>query len=165
MNSRTLALSTLLIAPFCAAQPVLAQEGYTPPLADETPGERAPDEGADGATDGLGMIERGMGRLFQDFWTDVEPGLNRLGNDMSGALSRMGPVLKDLSVLVDDLGNYQAPQRLENGDILIARKPGAPPPPPIGDNLQDLTDPDQDESAPDSPPAVPRDPDAPEIEL
>ena len=87
-----------------------------------------------------------------------------------GALSRMAPVLKDLAVLVDDLGNYETPRRLENGDIVIRRKPGAPSPPPIGENLRDFPDPDApgaDQSPDQSPdgPSVPRDPDAPEIEL
>lgn len=54
----------------------------------------------------------------------------------------MAPVLEDLSVLVDDLENYQMPQRLENGDIIIRRRPGAPPPPPLGDSLQDMVPPE-----------------------
>ena len=31
--------------------------------------------------------------------------------------------------LMDDAKNYQAPERLENGDILIRRRADAPPPP------------------------------------
>lgn len=152
MNGRALILSALLIAPFAGVPPLYAQQDYTPPMADDPPPEDA---------DGLDLIERGMGMLFQNLWDDIGPDLNNLGDDMSGALSRMAPVLKDLSVLVDDLGNYQVPERLENGDIVIRRKPGAPPPPPVGDSLREFTAPDQDDASP----SVPLDPDAPEIEL
>lgn len=155
MKTRALALSCLLLA-----APASAQDGYTPPMADDPwPGQTAPGD------DGLGMIERGMGMLLDQFWSDIEPGLNSLGQDMSGALSRFAPVMNDLAVLMDDLGNYQGPERLENGDIIIRRKPGSPPPPPIGDNLREFTMPRPD-AAPDAPsPSVPLDPYAPEIEL
>lgn len=147
---RPVLLAILLAAPSFVAAPALAQQGYEPPLADEAPG---PDD------NGLSLIERGIGILMQNFWDDVGPDLNRLGEDMSQALSRMSPVLEDLSALVDDLGNYQPPQRLENGDIVIRRKPGAPPPPPIGDGLRDFSAPRE------APAPLPLDPYAPEIEL
>lgn len=150
MSLRLVALSGL----FLAALPVMAQQDYdySPPPADQAP--QAED-------DGLGLIERGMGMILQNLMEDVGPDLNNLGDSMSGALSRMAPVLKDLSVLVDDLGNYQTPERLENGDIIIRREADAPPPPPIGDSLKEFGTPeDQDKT-----PVVPRDPYAPEIEL
>ncbi|MAN57113.1 MAG: hypothetical protein ACU0DB_12225 [Paracoccus sp. (in: a-proteobacteria)] len=160
METRPFALATLLLL---LPLPAPAQAPYQPPPAD------APRRSQD-AEDPTDRIGRGLGMLFQDLWNDVGPDLNRLGEDMSGALSRMAPVLKDLAVLVDDLGNYETPRRLENGDIVIRRKPGAPPPPPIGENLRDFPDPDApgaDQSPDQSPdgPSVPRDPDAPEIEL
>lgn len=148
-----------------AGQPgPLRAQGYEPPLADEAPPGEAPP-----ADDGLSLIERGVGILMQNLWQDVGPDLDRLGQDMSQALSRMTPVLEDLSTLVDDLGNYQAPERLANGDVIIRRKPGAPPPPPIGDSLRSLPAPSP--YGPDAPggepggPVVPRDPHAPEVEL
>ncbi|SNT72616.1 hypothetical protein [Paracoccus seriniphilus] len=103
-------------------------------------------------------IGRALEGFMRNFIEDISPDLNRLGEDMSGGLSRMAPVLEDLSVLVDDLENYQMPQRLENGDIIIRRRPGAPPPPPLGDSLQDMV-------PPEAPPTVPINPDAPEIAL
>lgn len=107
--------------------------------------------------EGLGLVERGLGIIADNLWTEFGPQLDQLGDGMSKALIELGPVLRDLAVLVDDLGNYQAPQRLENGDILIRRRAGAPPPPPLGESL----------SAPGDPgtPAVPIDPDQPEIPL
>lgn len=151
MSVRSLALVFLLTLTVPAGLPALAQDGYEPPLADTAPQDEA---------DGLGLIERGIGMIMQNLWDDLGPDLNRLGGDMSAALSRMAPVLEDLSVLVDDLANYQAPERQENGDIIIRRKPGAPPPPPIGDNLRDFSSPPDDTA-----PVVPRNPYAPEVEL
>jgi hypothetical protein len=49
--------------------------------------------------------------------------------DMGRALSEMRPMAEDLMRLMDNIGNYEAPVVLENGDILIRRKP--PPPEPL----------------------------------
>lgn len=106
--------------------------------------------------EGLGLIERGLGIIADNLWTEFGPQLDQLGQGMGNALTDLGPVLQDLSVLVDDLGNYQAPERLENGDILIRRKAGAPPPPPL---------PESPSADGDATPSVPVDPDQPEIPL
>ena len=106
--------------------------------------------------EGLGLIERGLGIIGRNLWDELGPQLDRLGQDMGGALGDLAPVLEDLAVLVDDLANYDRPQRLENGDILIRRRADAPPAPP----LDDLA-PRQETPAP----AVPVDPDQPEISL
>jgi hypothetical protein len=106
--------------------------------------------------EGLGLIERGLGIIGENLWTEFGPQLDQLGQGMGNALTDLGPVLQDLAVLVDDLGNYQAPERLENGDILIRRKADAPPPPPL---------PDAPSADGDATPSVPVDPDQPEIPL
>lgn len=103
--------------------------------------------------DGFGLIERGLGIIADNLWTEFGPQLDQLGQGMGNALTDLAPVLEDLAVLVDDLGNYQAPERLENGDILIRRCADAPPPPPLGESPDDPS------------PAVPIDPDQPEIPL
>ena len=80
-------------------------------------------------------------------WGGEEPGATSpLAQDLAGALRQMGPVLQDLAAQVDDIRNYQAPERLPNGDILIRRREDAPAPPPLGDTLR----PDED-PAPDQP--------------
>lgn len=107
--------------------------------------------------DGLGLVERGLGIIADNLWTEFGPQLDQLGDGMGKALTDLGPVLRDLAVLVDDMGNYQAPQRLENGDILIRRRADAPPPPPLGEALHEPSDPET--------PTVPIDPDQPEIPL
>lgn len=111
------------------------------------------------AEDGIGLVERGLAIIAENLWNEFGPGLDRLGRDMGGTLADLAPVLEDLSVLVDDLGNYHGPERLENGDVLIRRKADAPPPPPIGESLRR-------ESVPTpAPPDIPIDPDQPEIQL
>nr|WP_111297965.1 hypothetical protein [Paracoccus saliphilus] len=117
----------------------------------------APAQPADEADEGLSLIERGIGMIFRQFWQDAAPEVEGLTRDLSGTMTRLAPALQDLAVLVDDIRNYDPPERLENGDILIRRRAGAPPPPPIGDDLKDLTEP--------APEAVPIDPDAPQISL
>ena len=149
MTIRALILSGLMSLPALSAQ---AQAADPPPA--EQPSEQPSEQ------DGMDLIGRGIGMIFDRLMTDLAPDLNRLGQDMSGAFAHLAPVLGDLSVLVDDLANYQAPERLENGDILIRRRPGAPPAPPIGDSLRDFTAP-----GPERQPGVPVDPDAPEIAL
>ncbi|WP_295044082.1 hypothetical protein [uncultured Paracoccus sp.] len=104
--------------------------------------------------DGLGLVERGLGIIAENLLREFGPQLDQLGDGMGDALTHLGPVLQDLAVLIDDLGNYQAPQRLENGDILIRRRADAPPPPGLGESLRE----------PEAP-AVPIDPDQPEIPL
>lgn len=105
-----------------------------------------------------GAIERGLGAIIgQLFGSDDPaapeggPNANDLTQDLSGALRQMGPVLRDLATQVDDVRNYQAPERLPNGDILIRRREGAPPPPPMGETLQ------PDDDAPKTPPVPPSD--------
>lgn len=107
--------------------------------------------------DGLGLVERGLGIIAENLWNELGPDLSRLGQDMGGALAGLPPLLEDLAALVDDLGNYEPPERLENGDILIRRKAEAPPPPPLGEAPRGPGDP--------ALPRVPVDPDQPEIPL
>ena len=107
----------------------------------------AQDEDADS------LFQRGFDMMLRNLIDDAAPQID----DLSSALDRMAPVLQDLAVLVDDLRNYHAPTRLENGDIVIRRRDDAPPPPPLGDSFDGLTEP------PD--PQFPIDPGAPQIEL
>lgn len=101
-----------------------------------------------------------LGGLLDNLLRQAQPELDQLGRDMEGLANRLAPALGDIATLVDDFRNYEAPQRLENGDILIRRKADAPPAPPIGDGLRDLTRPD-----PVLPDRAMPDPDAPEYEL
>lgn len=152
MKIRALTLVAVIAPALLAAPVLLAQDdsdNWQPPLQDSAPDEDATD-----------LIGRGMGLLMENFMRELEPGLDRLGQDMTGALNNLSPVLEDLGVLIDDLRNYQAPERLDNGDIIIRRRADAPPAPPIGDDLRGFTAPDDQPE-----PSFPRNPDAPEIDL
>lgn len=96
--------------------------------------------------EGFGLIERGLGIIAQNLWSEFGPEMESMGN----ALGDLAPMARELASLVDDLQYYDLPERLENGDILIRRKADAPPPPPLGDQPE---------------PGVPVDPDQPEIPL
>mgnify|MGYP007029142071 CR=1 FL=1 len=98
--------------------------------------------------EGLGLVERGLGIIAENLWSE-------LGPQLGDALTDLAPMARDLSALVDDLGNYHAPERLENGDILIRRRADAPPPPALGGRPGDAP----------AEPSVPVDPDQPEIPL
>lgn len=101
-------------------------------LAGPVSAQTAPDSAE--VEEGFSLMEEGAKLLLKGLMAEMEPALDEMGQ----ALSEIEPALKDLQpkmlellALVDDLTNYQAPERLENGDILIRRKPGAPPAPPL----------------------------------
>lgn len=116
---------------------ILAALPFTAFAQDETPWTPPPAEpemqnelpGGD-AADGLGLIERGAGMLLDNLLSDIGPELDQMGRDLSDGVREFAPMARDLAAQVDDLRNYEAPKRLANGDILIRRKAGAPPPRP-----------------------------------
>jgi hypothetical protein len=159
-------IALLATAPLALAQEDAAPDlpspdyQYTPPLADEAPDARDPQ--ADGSmAEGGDLIGRGMGMFLDNLLNDMAPEIDGLSQDLGGALAMLGPVMSDLSTMVDDISNYQTPERLENGDIIIRRKAGAPPPPPLGENLRGFGD-GSPEAAPDG---LPIDPYQPQTEL
>lgn len=77
--------------------------------------------------DGFDLMQEGA-RLFLDgIMREMAPAIDEMARTMQEA----EPVLRSILALVDDLRQYEAPERLPNGDILIRRKPGAPPPPAL----------------------------------
>jgi len=96
------------------------------PLQAQTIEEPPPPE------DGLNLMEEGAKLLFRGLMSEMEPALDEMGRalqDIEPALRQMGPVLRELVAMMGDIENYEAPVRMPNGDILIRRKPGAPPVP------------------------------------
>ncbi len=85
-------------------------------------------------------MEEGAKLLLKGLMSEMEPTLDEMGkalSDLEPSLKDLQPRLLELLALVDDLTNYQAPERLENGDILIRRKPDAPAPPPLPTTPED----------------------------
>lgn len=98
----------------------------------------------DQTSEGLSLMERGALMVLEGLMDDVEPAMQ----DMATALRDLGPQLQsliqehgpELRALVDEMGtdlaqifdqidditNYQAPEFLPNGDIILRRKPDAP---------------------------------------
>jgi hypothetical protein len=86
-----------------------------PALAQETP---APE-----AEDGPSLMERGLALFFEGFRQELEPALEGMGD----ALTELQPALDSMMGMIDDMTNYTMPEMLENGDIIMRRKPDAPP--------------------------------------
>lgn len=87
---------------------------------------------------GFDLLQEGAGLLLRGLLQEIEPRLNELGalaDDMAReiepalrALSdEMGPALAELLSRIDNIRHYEAPEILDNGDILIRRRPDAPP--------------------------------------
>jgi len=83
---------------------------------------------------GLSLMEQGAQLFLKGLMSEIEPTIDEL----DGVLREMGPKLRDLAVAmgprlqellgsVDDWAHYEMPEILPNGDIIIRRKPDAPP--------------------------------------
>jgi hypothetical protein len=86
-----------------------------PTLAQESP---APE-----AEEGPSLMERGLALFFEGFRQELEPALEGMGD----ALTELQPALDSMMGMIDDMTNYSMPEMLENGDIIMRRKPDAPP--------------------------------------
>lgn len=88
--------------------------------------QQAPDAApppADGESDSTSLMEEGARLFLRGLLSEMEPALD----DMARALAELEPMMRDLVARIDDITAYQMPEILENGDILIRRKPDAPP--------------------------------------
>jgi hypothetical protein len=74
-------------------------------------------------TDGGTMMERGMQQFLEGLLQEMEPAMQGL----KAFLEQMGPALADILGEVKDWSVYEPPEVLENGDIIIRRKPGTLP--------------------------------------
>lgn len=88
------------------------------------------------AQDGPGLMQRGADLLFRQFLDEIGPKLDEMQDGLAEALAALEPLLRDLGALIDDLSRYEAPVILPNGDILIRRRPDAPPPSPPGATIE-----------------------------
>ena len=106
MNGKQTLLAGILASALLAA-PAVAQDEAPDLPEEETPG----------------LMQRGAEMFLRGLMNEMGPSLR----EMELALKDVQPEIRKLLALVDDLRNYQAPERLPNGDILIRRKPDAPP--------------------------------------
>ncbi|QQA41312.1 hypothetical protein [Pelagovum pacificum] len=90
---------------------------------------------------GSRLMEEGARLLFRGLMSELEPAIDDLegvSEEMRDALrafaSEMGPALAETMSMIDEIGNYEKPEILPNGDIIIRRSPEAPPwEPPMSD--------------------------------
>ena len=118
-----------------------AAQDWVMPRADTAPQVEGPSSESE-------SFERGIEDLMGGMLERFRPHLEGLASEMGRTMNEFQPTLNTLGSVVDDIANYTAPERLPNGDILIRRKPGAPPAPAL-DDLQKLLpdrpiDPDRD---------------------
>jgi hypothetical protein len=106
-----------------AALPVLGQDA-DPPAGD--------------MDQGMTLMQEGAQLLLRGLLDEVEPRLDEFGAQAQELAEELGPAFRlmteemgtavaALLARIDDVRNYEAPVFLENGDILIRRKPDAPP--------------------------------------
>lgn len=94
------------------------------PLAAQT----APETPKDGEiSGGLNLLGQGAQSLLRGLMQEIDPTLRSLQEGVEG----LGPMFTTLTGLIGDVRHYETPERLPNGDILIRRKAGAPPPAPL----------------------------------
>lgn len=78
-----------------------------------------------------GFLDKLVGGVLNQMFEEAAPHLDNLERDLGALAESMKPTFENIGALIDDIGNYEPPERLPNGDVIIRRKPGAPPPPPL----------------------------------
>ncbi len=93
----------------------------------------AEDHVAPETEDGFNLMEEGARMLMRGLMAEMEPaikdlreGLEEMGPAFAEFARSVGPALAELFNQVDDFRNYEAPEFLPNGDIIIRRSPDAP---------------------------------------
>ncbi len=99
------------------------------------------------AQDGTSLMEEGAKLFFEGLLEQMDPALDDLRGladqvepTLQDFADKMGPAFIRLMTFVDDIGNYDMPEFLPNGDIIIRRSPDAPPftPPAVTPEITDL---------------------------
>jgi hypothetical protein len=75
--------------------------------------------------DGGSLMERGAQQFLEGLLQEMEPAWR----EMQGFMEEMGPAMLELMEQVKDWSVYEPPKVLENGDIIIRRKPDPEQPP------------------------------------
>lgn len=77
--------------------------------------------------EGFSLLEEGARIIMRSMLDDLGPKLDEMRDGLEGAMSEIEPHLTELFDMIGDLRNYEAPERLPNGDIILRRKlPEAP---------------------------------------
>lgn len=84
----------------------------------------AQDEGSDRLRESFELFGEGARTLLEGLSEDMQPMLEEIRPFFE---EDMLPFLQGLAEQIDDLAAYELPERLPNGDIIIRRRPDAPP--------------------------------------
>ncbi len=71
--------------------------------------------------------EETMKGLMEEITPELESMMEDLGPELQGLFAQMVPRLQELTEKLGGLALYDLPEVLPNGDIIIRRKPSAPP--------------------------------------
>lgn len=77
-------------------------------------------------SEGFNLMEEGAKLLLRGLMNEMEPALDEMGEAMTQLGEDIGPAMSQMLVLIDDIRNYDAPEVLPNGDIIIRRNEDAP---------------------------------------
>ncbi|MCO4847137.1 MAG: hypothetical protein KC448_04095 [Yoonia sp.] len=105
-------MKQIITATFIAAMavsPLAAQEAEEPSVSE-----------------GFSLMEEGAKQLLRGLMNDMEPVLDDMGEAMTQLGAEMGPAFTKLLSQIDDMRNYDAPEILPNGDIIMRRRDDAP---------------------------------------
>jgi hypothetical protein len=75
---------------------------------------------------GFSLMEEGMKLVMRGMMTEMEPALNEMEEALAAIKPKwqeLGPKFTELINMIDDFRNYDAPEKLPNGDIIIRRNP------------------------------------------
>lgn len=84
------------------------------------------EEGFDLMEEGTKLMLRGLMREMEPAMRELEGMANEIGPAMRELGREMGPAIAELMSKIDDIRNYDAPEILPNGDIIIRRRSEAP---------------------------------------
>lgn len=74
------------------------------------------------AEEGFNLLEEGAKIILRSLIDEMEPALKEMQEGLGAAMDEMGPVLRELAEMIGDIRNYEPPEKLPNGDIIIRRK-------------------------------------------
>lgn len=85
--------------------------------------------------EGFSLLEEGARIILRSLIDEMEPALKDMHKGLGDAMEEVGPMLGQLVEMIGDVRNYEAPEMLPNGDIIIRRKrpEGLPTPGPNGE--------------------------------
>lgn len=69
--------------------------------------------------EGSSLMERGAQQFLEGLLNEMEPAWQQ----MQGFMDEMGPAMLELMEEIKDWSVYEPPEVLDNGDIIIRRKP------------------------------------------